>query len=251
MHSNSASPTISKLPASTISPAKFTLWRLQHGLVAAAILLFLGVLVFVIWRPIQVLPRIGTGPDFVLQDQNGQSLTNGDLRGQFVLYNFTYTSCEEPCPQTGAAMRQIQQRLQEVETGGIPIQLVTISFDPARDTPARLTAYAEKIGADLRNWRFVTGAPDLLKQVIGGGFGIYYAPEAAANGAPQNVQYKFEPTFVLMDGLGILRAKYQTATPDVEVVVRDVELLATEVRNSQGAARYAYETAHLFLCYPK
>ncbi|MEZ4663425.1 MAG: SCO family protein [Caldilineaceae bacterium] len=125
-----------------------------------------------------------------------------------------------PCPQTGAAMRQIQQRLQSVDTGGIPIQLVTISFDPARDTPERLTEYAEQVDADLRNWRFVTGATDQLKSVIGGGFGVYYAPEEAANGAAPDVQFKFEPTFVLVDGLGILRAEYRTATPEAEMVAR-------------------------------
>ncbi|MEZ4663426.1 MAG: hypothetical protein R2911_38280 [Caldilineaceae bacterium] len=40
----------------------------------------MGVLAFGIWRPIQVLPRIAPGPDFVFQDQDGQQLTNGDLR---------------------------------------------------------------------------------------------------------------------------------------------------------------------------
>jgi len=33
-------------------------------------------------------------------------------------------------------------------------------------------------------------------------------------------------------------------------VLRDIALLTDEAKNSQGAARYAYEAAHLFLCYP-
>ena len=271
MQNNFASSTISKstIAESTLSesadsamlPAALRFWRPRHGLIAAAILLFLGVLAFAIWRPIQVLPRMGAAPTFAFQDQDGQELTSSDLRGQFVLYNFAYTSCETPCQQMGAAMQQMQQRLQEVDTGGIPIQFVTISFDPARDTPAQLRAYATGLGADLRNWHFVTGAPDQLKSVIGGGFGVYYAPateindnavkDNAATGNAINADFDFKPTFALVDGLGILRAQYRTATPDMDIVARDIDLLATEVRNSQGAARYAYETAHLFLCFPK
>jgi protein SCO1/2 len=57
--------------------------------------------------------------------------------------------------------------------------------------------------------------------------------------------------FVLVDGAGIIRARYRTATPALEMLQRDIELLATEAYNSQGVLRYAYEAAHLFLCYPQ
>ena len=226
-------------------------FRLQHGVVALAILIFVSLFAFAILQPIQVLPRISIGPGFVFRDQNGQRLTSEELRGQFVIYNFTYTSCQTPCPQTGEVMRQIQQRLQNVDTGAIPVRLVTISFDPARDTPEKLAAYATRLGADLSNWRFVTGEAGLLKQVIGGGFSTYYAPTSGTNGGAATGDFVFDPAFVLTDGWGILRAEYRTAVPDVDMIARDLGLLAQEVRNSRGAARYAYEAAHLFLCYPR
>jgi len=200
-------------------------------------------MIFVFWRPIQVLPRIALSPGFALRDQNGARLTNEDLRGHLVLYNFTYTGCEAPCPQTSLVMQALQARLAQLDLQGLPVNLVTISFDPTRDTPAQLRTYAQRFAAQPDIWHFVSGPATQLKNVIGGGFGVYYQPNASAD-------FTFEPMFVLVDGTGIVRARYRTATPELAIIERDLSLIASEARNSTGAARFAYEAAHLFLCYP-
>jgi len=205
---------------------------------------FLAALAFSIFQPIQVLPRISLSPGFALTDQDGKRLTNEDLRGHLVLYNFTYTNCVAPCPPTSAALRAVQQQLSQINTRGVPVDLVTISFDPIRDQPAQLRAYATKLGADTTNWHFVSGTPLQLKNVIGGGFGAFY--QARADGA-----FTFDPQFVLVDGVGIIRAKYRTSALEPTIIQRDIELITAEARNSKGAAKFAYEAAHLFLCYPK
>lgn len=220
---------------------KATISRALYALVGLPIL---GVIAFATLRPIQVLPRIRLAPGFALADQDGARLTNEDLRGQVVLYNFTYTGCAAPCPPTSAVMRAVQDRLSEVDASGPPISLVTISFDPERDSPETLRAFAAEAGADPARWRFATGEATRLKYALGGGFGLYYAlqPEGA---------FTFDPLFVLVDGWGIVRAEYRTATPEVDRLLRDIRLVITEARNSRGAAKYAYEAAHLFLCYPR
>lgn len=215
-------------------------WRLFFGLF---FLLALTLGAFVWLRPVVVLPRIGLAPGFHLTDQAGSSLSNEDLRGSLTLYNFTYTGCAAGCPQTSAVMAAVQARLGEVDTGGIPVHLVTITLDPVRDTPAVLAAEAARWGADPALWHFVTGAPVQLKSVIGGGFNTYYTERE--NGL------KFDPAFLLVDGNGILRAEYHTAVPDVDVILRDFRLLAEEAHNSAGPQKLAYEAAHLFLCYPR
>jgi protein SCO1/2 len=140
-------------------------------------------------------------------------------------------------------MRRLQQQLTGLNTGSLPVELVTISLDPAHDTPERLRAYANRMGADTRTWRFVTGEPAQLKNITGG-FGIYTSGD-------DNVSSTIEPVFALVDGWGMVRAVYRTADLELEMVARDLRLIAQEVRNSQGVNRYAYEAAHLFLCYPK
>lgn len=226
------------MTASVISISKPS--RMIYVLIALPVI---GILAFAILRPIQVLPRITLAPGLALTDQNGARLTNEDLRGKIVLYNFTYTNCAAPCPQTSDTMRAVQDHLGEIDAGDIPIALVTISFDPARDTPEKLRAYAKQIGADAARWRIATGDATRLKYALGGGFNLYYAPNLDGT-------FTFDPMFVLVDGWGIIRAYYKTATPTTDRLTRDIRLIAQEARNSTGATRYAYEAAHLFLCYP-
>ena len=40
-------------------------------------------------------------------------------------------------------MREIQDRIDDAELGDIPVQLITISFDPENDTPDALAKYAK------------------------------------------------------------------------------------------------------------
>lgn len=203
----------------------------------------IGVFAFATIKPIRVLPRRTLAPGMSLTDQNGQRLTNEDLRGKLVLYNFSYSNCTGTCPETMNAMREVQARLGEIPAGAPPIVLVTISFDPERDTTAQLKAWAQSLGANDAHWRLATGDPKMLKFIIGDSFETYYARNPDGS-------YKYDPHFVLVDGWGITRAIYPTGAPDSDLIMRDLNLLVQEAINSQGAARYAYEAAHLFLCYP-
>jgi protein SCO1/2 len=201
------------------------------------------VLGFVIFQPLQVLPRITLAPGFSFTDYSGQRLTNEDLRGKIVLYTFTYTTCKDDCAESGAIMQAVQAELAQRELS-VPVELVTISFDPENDTAQQLAAYAAHYEADPMRWHIVSGEATPLKQVIGGGFTTYYT-------ANNNDGFDFDPAFILVDGWGIMRAEYRTATPSIDSILRDIELVVSEALNSEGAARYAYEAAHLFLCYPR
>lgn len=219
------------------------------------------VLLFATFRPILVLPRIKLAPGFAFTDQRGERLTNEDLRGKIVLYTFTYTHCEHDCPQDLTLVPAIQDRIAQLEVD-IPVEFVTMAFDTGRDTPEQLAAYAAEVEADPAQWHIVTGEPKQLKQVIGNGFTTYYAPRVGktapriGNTAPrvgeqEDGGFDLDPAFILVDGWGIMRAEYRTAEPEVDLIMRDIDLIATEARNSKGATRYAYEAAHLFVCYPR
>jgi protein SCO1/2 len=204
----------------------------------------LGILAFAILQPVKVLPRITLAPGLTLVDQAGQRFSSEDLRGQIVLYNFSFSNCAQPCAEMNAVLRELQHRLVEVNTGGLPVHLVSISVDPERDTPEVLAGLAVTSGADPDVWRFATGDPTRLKTAVGAGFQLFYGPRPDGT-------LNVDPLFALVDGWGILRAEYRTATPAVERLLRDIGLVAEEARNSTGPARYAYEAAHLFLCYPR
>jgi protein SCO1/2 len=207
--------------------------------------LVIGAIAFKVFQSVQVVPHIRISPGFSMITQEGECLTNKDLRGKFVLYNFIYTGCLEPCNNLNQTMQEIQSRLDKVDLGEIPVKFVTISFDPENDTPEELAAYAATQGTDPSQWYFAT-TDDLVipKTIVGGGFEAYYQQK-------EDGSFIFDPKFVLVDGLGIIRGeyRYQTMTPDADRILRHMGVLAEEVRNSQGAATVDYEAAHYFLCY--
>lgn len=215
------------------------------GGVLAAVLL-LGATAFKIFQPVQVLPRIRLAPGFALYDQEGKRLTNEDLRGSIVLYNFGYTRCpEQDCADANKVMAEVQHRLGEVDTGGVPVRLVTISVDTENETSQTLRSYAQAQGADSQVWRFVASKePSLLKTIVGAGFEVYYQAESDG-------KMVVDPVFVLVDGWGIIRGEYRftTLVPEADRIIRHLNVLGKEVHNSKGVNRLAYEAAHLFLCY--
>lgn len=213
----------------------------------AALLLIGGPTAFAVIQPIQVVPRIRLAPGFSMVDENGNTLTSEDLRGSFVLYDFEYTRCPPPCGDLDTTMKEIQDRLGEVDLGDIPMRLVTISVDPDYDTPERLRTYAQRAGADPTIWTFATmNDKKLLKSVIGRGFETYYEHKDDGTIA-------VDPAFVLVDGWGTIRGEYhyRSTVPETDRILRHIGVLADEVHKSNGAATVAYEAAHLFLCYAK
>ena len=185
----------------------------------------LGLTWFIVWRPITVLPRITLAPGYTFQDQDGALYTSENRRGKLSLYSFSYESCAEPCPQSFASLAELAAKLPE------QLELVTINL-------------AESPPEVAPDWLFLTGEAALLKQVVGAGFGMYFQPE-------ENDQIYFEPRFILVDKLGLIRAYYLTNEPDVELIERDVGFLLEEEQNSEGVGAIGYEAAHLFLCYPR
>ena len=220
---------------------EFSLLRSKSTLIYMLIAVpVVAILLFVTVRPVLVLPRIRLAPGYLLVNQDGQRVSHESFRGHIVLYNTVFTDCGDVCASSWALMANLQRELAALNSE-IPIDLVTISVDPA-DTPERLAAYAEDNGVDTSRWHLLTGDPDQIKYMVGAGFYTYYTVEADT--------VKLEPSLMIVDGVGILRAEYRRGIPSGADALRDIDLLLTEARNSTGITKYAYEAAHLFLCYP-
>ena len=200
---------------------------------------------FTIFEPIQVLPRMRLGPGYALMDQNAQAFSSEDVRGDVVLYTFGYSGCGERCDHMDDTVREVRGRLGEIDLGDVDVRFVTMTFDPENDTPDVLSSMALEKGADGDEWRLVTGEPAHMENVLRSGFRTWYEPRDDGSIA-------FDPTLILVDGWGVIRGeyRYQTLASDADKIIRHLDVLAEEVRNSKGAASLAYEAAHFFLCYP-
>lgn len=211
--------------------------RILYGL---ALFPIVAVMLFAILRPLKVLPRIRLAPGYTLVDQDSARVTNEDMRGQITLYSFTSTGCGPQCAEAETLMAALAASLEPGRD--IPVELVTIAVDAQRDTPESLRAYADRKGIE-RSRQLLTGDARQVKLVVGGGFNTFYETDSSG-------QLQLDPALMLVDGLGVLRAEYRGRLPSASTILRDIDLLSQEARNSSGLTRYAYEAAHLFLCYP-
>ena len=106
----------------------------------------------------QATPTI---PDLQLLDQDGKTVHfYGDLvKGKVVAIEFVFTTCTTICPPLGATFARIQKVLGPRMGSGL--QLISISVDPAVDTPQRLKAWSDKFHRKA-GWTLVTGPkPDV------------------------------------------------------------------------------------------
>lgn len=221
-------------------------------LYTVAVVFALSIVAFNIIRPIVVLPRIAPSPGFALIGSDGQPVTSEDQRGFLTLYSFSYLDCDDACPQSYGDIAALRADVTGALPADTPLRFVTISLDPQRDTPERLsqaaTGWAQPAGA--LDWQLLTGDPLRTRTTVGGGFRVYFSePKEATAESP--VRVTFDPRYVLVDHLGIMRAEYRTGALDPALLARDVNLLLEEAANSQGVVRLGYEAAHLFLCYPR
>lgn len=104
-------------------------------------------------------------PDLALIDQDGKPvLFYSDLvRGKVVMINFIFTSCTTICPPMGATFGKVQQLLGD--RAGRDVHLISVSVDPANDTPERMKAWGKKFGASP-GWTLVTGPPATVVQLL-------------------------------------------------------------------------------------
>ena len=100
-------------------------------------------------------------PDNAFVDQDGRKRQFASFKGTPVVMTFIYTKCPLPtfCPLMDRHFAALQKPLKADPTLA-KVHLITVSFDPATDTPPVLKAHAKKLEADLTRWTFLTGDRD-------------------------------------------------------------------------------------------
>jgi protein SCO1/2 len=111
-------------------------------------------------------------PAVPLVDQLGRPFDFSALRGRTVVVGFGYTRCRDgdACPMVGAKLAKVQALVRHD-----PITIVEMTVDPARDDPATLHAYGAMFGADPARWRFATGQPAAVTELVER-FGVEISP---------------------------------------------------------------------------
>ena len=169
-------------------------------------------------RPLAVYGQVA---EFTLTNQEGRVFFLADLRGHVWVGDIIFTQCAGPCPRMTRQMKELQDAL----PAGSNARLVTLTTDPANDSPAVLKKYAARFGADSNRWSFLTGtkseiaklAIDSLKLTA-----IEKKPEE--RDAPEDL-FIHSTIFVLVDKKAQLRSVFETTGEQVDFQQVKYEIL--------------------------
>lgn len=114
--------------------------------------------------------------DFTLTNQDGQPVRLSDYRGKLVVLFFGYTHCPDVCPTTLARLNQVMRALGD--EGGA-VQVLFISVDPERDTPAVLKQFLSHFNPAFTG---LTGQAEQVRAVTQA-FGVYVQKEEVGSAA--------------------------------------------------------------------
>ena len=119
-------------------------------------------------------------PAISLVDEQGRRVTERDFLGRTTFVTFVYTRCPLPefCPAITSRFKQLQAALAKDQALARKARLLSVTLDPAYDTPAVLKDYARAIGADPARWSFASGDPaEVLK--VARAFSVYVEQNGA------------------------------------------------------------------------
>jgi len=173
------------------------------------------------------LPVIASVADHPVLTADGRPTTLFALKRQrLAVVAFVYTTCIETtgCPQSFAVLHRLDRQLAADPVLARRVTLLVVSFDPERDTPARM-AVMQRFHAPCADWRFVTtrGAAELDPLLAD--FGQPVAKLRYADGTWTGL-FRHVLKVFLLDEKNEVRNIYSVGLLNPELVLNDLRTLA-------------------------
>jgi protein SCO1/2 len=99
---------------------------------------------------------------WVWTDEQGQSVTFAQWRGQPLVVSAVFTTCKATCPRTIAKLEELDAAFRRE---GRTVQFLLVTLDPNNDTPQVLRAFKKSSGLP-GEWRFLTGEEHQTRELI-------------------------------------------------------------------------------------
>jgi protein SCO1 len=126
------------------------------------------------------------------RDAAGATRPLSSLAGRPRVLAMVYTRCSHTCPAIIGELKHVEAQLPPGDRGRVGFVLV--SLDPARDTPATLRAYGQKLRLDPARWTLLTGDATGVREVAAL-LGMRYRPEAGG-------EFSHANSYVVLDRAG-------------------------------------------------
>ena len=168
--------------------------------------------------------RTLTDTTYALVNQDSSAVTfPDDFLGTPIVLGTIYTNCPNICPQITANMKRIRQQLPDTSA----VQFVSVTFDPQRDTPARLAAYRQEFGLSGTSWQFLTADTTTIGALMDR-LDVRHTIKGTDREFPTTVPdsaYVFSHSnqITLIDSQGRVRAEYAGSQTPPDLIVSDLE----------------------------
>lgn len=112
--------------------------------------------------------------EYKLIDQDGREFNTANFAGKPFVVSFIYTSCIHICPTITLSLSNVVR--EKAERLGKDYNILTVSFDPDRDTPQKLKEFGSNFTKDFAHWRFTTAGKETIDRMTRD-FGFFYKKE--------------------------------------------------------------------------
>lgn len=161
-----------------------------------------------------------TLPAFRFVNQNGDTVTDFDTEGKYIVGEYFFTTCQTICPIMTRHMATVQKAYANDEK----VILLSHTVDPETDSVPVLKAYSELHEAIPGKWHFLTGEKKALYDQARYG---YLISALQGDGGPED--FIHSEKFVLIDKDKRIRGFYDgTDTKDVKRLMDEIEVLKFE-----------------------
>lgn len=158
--------------------------------------------------------------DFSLVDQDSMIVTNETFANKVYVADFFFTSCPTICPIMKGQMLRIHERFRANDQVGI----LSHTIDPDYDTVALLNDYANRLGVNTDQWKFVTGDADYIYDLGEKSYMVMADEDDQAEGG-----FIHSGAFLLVDKDRRIRGAYDgTEADQVAVLMNDIDKLLKE-----------------------
>ena len=161
-----------------------------------------------------------TLPDFSLISHRGDSVSLASFEGKILVTDFFFATCQTICPKMNMQMKRVQEKFKDRQD----LALLSITVNPAQDSVAVLSRYANDYGADPKMWTFATGDKKVIYDLARHG---YFLTAMPGDGGPGD--FIHSEKLVLIDKERRIRGYYDgTDYLDVDKLVEDIVMLQYE-----------------------
>ncbi|HVH20373.1 MAG TPA: SCO family protein [Myxococcota bacterium] len=184
------------------------------------------------------LPSLGdAGNGAVLESDGTPTTLHALFDDRVVLLAFIYSACGDAqgCPMATAVFHRVGRLLKDDAETRDRLRVLSLSFDPDRDTPDAMARVAESVAREDLDWRFLTTRSEAQLLPILSAYGQTRVEERDESGDATGRLAHILRVF-LIDPEGRIRNIYGASFLEAELVVADVKTLLAETRPPAAGA---------------